>query len=258
MNSIKKILDYVPLFTVCLIYFGFCNLHYYYDEFNIDINNYINNTEIILAFFPNIVVILSFIFGVLSQYYTQLSFEKKQELIKTNISIIMPEYGKPKRNLTQKKSKFYNNFFFPFIIFLILQLIIFTIKYVFKNEYHFKDYEFQYFNLISSVINYGIIYYLLIRNEKLEHIKKFPFIITLFIILFIGRLIAEFRISDAQRVKNGISKKNIIFKDKESIITTNKDLVFVGQTQNFLILYNTKNKTAEIFKTSQIDKITVF
>ncbi len=71
----KKIIDYLPLLSVCLIYFGFCNLHAYYKEFNIDIYVYITTTEIIMAFFPTIV----FVSGIVSTSLIQ-EFVGKQNV----------------------------------------------------------------------------------------------------------------------------------------------------------------------------------
>ena len=85
----KKIVEYVPIITVCLIYFGFCNLHYYYKEFNVDIYHYISNTEILLSFLPTIVLLAStlYVFAY-SRLINHPDFIKKDEKIKSNQEIV--------------------------------------------------------------------------------------------------------------------------------------------------------------------------
>jgi len=56
----NRILEYLPILTLVFIYFAYCNLHYYYNEFNIEIYNYVSNTEILVSFLPTIVVFTSF------------------------------------------------------------------------------------------------------------------------------------------------------------------------------------------------------
>ncbi len=60
----KRIIEYLPIITICLIYFGYNNLYGFYHEFAIDIHNYISSTEIIMSFLPTIVV-LSTVFTLL-------------------------------------------------------------------------------------------------------------------------------------------------------------------------------------------------
>lgn len=62
---------------------------------------------------------------------------------------------------------------------------------------------------------------------------------------------------DALKVKNGLSERKISFKYDSKIITTSHSLIFIGQTQSNLFLYNLKDSTVTIFKTSNIDSLTV-
>lgn len=74
----KKIVEYLPLLSICFIYFGYCNLNGYYQEFMIDIYQYITTTEIIMALFPMIVLISSMLCSILFQEFI------KQPIIENN------------------------------------------------------------------------------------------------------------------------------------------------------------------------------
>lgn len=107
----KKILEYLPLLTICLLYFGFCNLHFYYKEFNIEIYNYINTTEIILSFLPALIfttaIFYSFIIGEV--------FDKANMRENTIVILELKKKKKAKSNISNSynyKRLFYSIFWF--------------------------------------------------------------------------------------------------------------------------------------------------
>src|SRR6185312_1337981 len=72
--DLKKALEYIPLFTICLLYFGLCNLYFFYREFQIDIVAYISTPDIILSFFPTIVWVTTILYGALiTEFFKNLN-----------------------------------------------------------------------------------------------------------------------------------------------------------------------------------------
>src|SRR5687768_10056736 len=59
----KRVIEYLPALTVVLLYLGLSYLYYYYLQFNVDIFSFISTTDIILSFFPKIVVFSTVVYG---------------------------------------------------------------------------------------------------------------------------------------------------------------------------------------------------
>lgn len=54
MEKVEKLIKLFPVFAMLLIFFGFANLYYFYSHFGINIYSYLNSSEIIFSFLPDL------------------------------------------------------------------------------------------------------------------------------------------------------------------------------------------------------------
>lgn len=251
----KKIIEYVPIITVCLIYFGFCNLHYYYKEFNIDIYHYISNTEILLSFLPTIVLLASslYVFAYSKIINHPTIIENAGEI--ENGEII--EEKKEKEFESERKKKIWS-FLFSFPAQILLLIIVEVIIHLILTEYFgYKAYQLQDINLIYAFIFLAIIYFSSSIFKNQEIINENILLITIFSVIYIGIQISTYRKLDADKIKDGISTKEIVFEYNKRKVLTSKQNIYIGQTQSNLFLYNVKNKSTSVYKMENIDSLVI-
>lgn len=247
----KKIIEYVPIITVCLIYFGFCNLDYFYREFNIDVYHYISNTEILLSFLPTVVIIASslyvFAYSKLVNLPDLVNNEEKIE------SIGMVE-RENKAKVEKKTWPFLSSIPFQLLILISIESVI---NFVLTNYFDYKSYELQELKVFYVVIFFAYFYYStsLFKNQKL--INDNTLLITFISVIYLGMQIGIYRKLDADKIKDGISNKKIEFEYNGKKISSSKQYIYIGQTQSHLFMYNMKNKSTSIYKTENIELLIV-
>lgn len=244
----KKILEYWPLLTGCILYFGFCNLYLYYNEFNINILSFSNSSDVLLSLFPKAVVISTVIYGFLLQsIYTEIQ-KSETEKNQTNI----PSEKKIKRLKWFRKN--------IALVMLIYYGFVITIKLSLIHLLNYKNYELIDYNIITNFLFLFLIYFAIVIGDSDKFLNENPILISFFIIVFIGNGIGNYRKNEAEKVKNGITEyksDHITFKYNDIKIQTNKSLIFIGQTTDFLFLYNMKNKSSEIYKNDKIENLVI-
>lgn len=243
----KRIIEYVPIITVCLIYFGFCNLHYYYKEFNIDVYHYVSNTEILLSFLPTIVVLVSSLYS-----FTYNRLIHYQSDTKNNNETINVEEVEPK-----KKNKILSFLLsLPGSLFALITIEI-TLHLILTKYYGFKPYELQDFNLICACIFFALIFFSANIFKNQEVINNNLLLITIFSVIYIGNQFSTYRKLDADKIKDGISIKEIVFQYNKKKISTSKKLLYIGETQSNLFLYNKNDNSTLVYKTENIDSLAI-
>lgn len=247
----KKILDHLPIISVCLIYFGFCNLYFFYIEFKIDIYNYISNTEILLSFLPTIVLSVSFAYFYAYQLVMDKAIQKKsiEELTEVKSEVVEEVYSKKKTLI-----KLFTSIPILAALYLILQLLI---EKFLLNFFGYKDYQLQNFKLISALLFCLFIYSFGNLRDNPNKVKENFYIISFTLVLYIGIQISVYRKLDAIKIKNGIQSKVISFKYMNTNIKSSKNFLYVGQTQSNLFMYNRKAKTTIIYKIENIDVLEI-
>jgi hypothetical protein len=245
----RKIIQHIPLLTVCLLYFGFCNLHYYYKEFKIDIYNYISNSEIILSFFPVIVITSSALYGF---FYQQIIGSASFPQLPTR-SPVTPQTEQEKGEISKAKRFMRNGGVVATIYLIISGFISFGIQKIFK----YKPYDLQYFNLISSAIFCLILLYYIRKHNNTDVIFRNPIIFSIFLVLYTGNGISMYRSADALKIKDGISDKTICFNYNKSKIATSQKLIYIGQTQSAMFFFNRNDSSTQVYQFAKIDSLIV-
>ena len=254
----KKIIENIPLLSIVLIYFGYCNLYFFFKEFKIEIYNYISNSEILFSFLPTIVITAAtFGFLIINMVINHSQREKKEEnntgkVIENNQKIEqeseIPKSKKLKFNIPLLKS--------PIVICFIIYTLLLIINFILKYDLNYKDYELKKYTLLTSFITPFLYYYILIEFGN-EFLKKYSFFIALSVIIFIGKQISDYRKCEAEEIKNGITNIEISFMINNKEIKTNKNLLLIGQTQSSIFLYNRKNKSSYIFDRGKIENLKI-
>jgi hypothetical protein len=150
----KKIIEYLPLLTVCGLYFGFCNLHYYYSDFKINIYSFVTSAEILFSVLPSIVLLASSILILLVQ---TLVNKRKDEI----------EIDSIKNTSVPRFPKLVNSV--PIIFFSVLIIQNFVLPF-FLIMFNVKEYKLQ-------EINYLIVFFMLIIIfNYFSHAQNQPFL----------------------------------------------------------------------------------
>lgn len=247
---LKKISDNIPFLSIVLIYYAYCNLYYYYKEFKIEIYSFVSNSEILLSFLPIIVIVTatigtyisSYIIGLATGEKNKIDRQKRQQSDTINESQLIE---KP----TNK-----NRLLITIGIILIIAQIATT--YILINFQHYKRYQlreyFLYTSFIIPVFIFINIYFLVGR----EILYKYSYLISLFLILYIAQQIGTFRKFEAEAIKNEPSKFRLSFIYKGAkVINTMDSIVFIGQTQSSIFLYQKKDSSTLVFNRSNIDSL---
>ena len=67
----KKIIEYLPILTIVIVFGGFLKLSWYFNFFGIKISPFLDNSEILLSFFDDLSVIISAVVLALFQAVSQ-------------------------------------------------------------------------------------------------------------------------------------------------------------------------------------------
>lgn len=231
---IKRIIDYLPALTILLIYLGYCNLHFYYLEFNIDIYKYINNTEILLSFLPTILFGTTIImFGLVC--FMNYIFNRTDSVDKSNNKRLA---------YTLLSST------------LIVVIVYMIYKYYVASYFKIHNYDkFVYpVCIILMYIFLFIGYYFLKGREVFKSNIIFLAIVSMYVL---STSIALYRISEAKEVKKNGSHVLFSCKYNNVLFKTDSILNFIGQTQDYYFFYSKQTKATTILNKDDIDSVTV-
>lgn len=287
--------EMLPILSVILVFLGYWNLDSYYDYFGIDIYNYVTVSEILLSFLPVMKVviiviliiivflsIIAFIIVTLSEFETQKKEEgnvNDEELlpfdIVANIKVVkriietVKMLIKNKRNLSTKAILWGWVMIVAYLSFLILSIWLYTrvyngyeyfLKILFDMPFLVKEAE----NAIVYLLGYALLVSLIIYYSLLVRLNGILGVIarkSRYIIL--GIFLSTLILSISNQLKAGriliaeTLNKNTSILINNKTINTDSNLVYIGQTQNYIFLRKLKEETNVIYKMSDIDKLEI-
>lgn len=239
---------------MCVLYFGFCNLYYYYKEFNIEIYSFISTTDILLIFFPNIVVFTSLIyFTILTQLYDSIKKPVPKKVIEEKDEKEIDSSNKKKSRIEWWRSNIY---WFIILYYLPVSLL----STLLQEAFGYKRYELADMNVTFDIIFLGLIIIAISIHEKRDSFLEKPILIAAFLVIFIGQKIGSFRVAQAQKIKAGVcdyKKDHISFKYKNAEVKTSNSILFVGETATHIFLYNLKDKSTKVYPFENIEELTI-
>jgi hypothetical protein len=240
---IKEIIPFIGVFLIGLVY---VKLSLYYGHFNIDIINYLELSEILTLFLPDLVtyilvlgVVLFILFLVQTKSEAIRSFEKKEKVIVT------PSF----LNRVKGIYRYTKLILFPVVFLLICYLISFIwIRDAFWVLFY-KTFILPVFYILTFLFFEFEYRYFEIYGKRIGATYSNLFFICSMVCLF---SIASAK-SETLRVEKGESKI-ISFTFNSKNVSTNNTTVYIGQTKNYLFIYNViKKETAVYQKDDLID-----
>lgn len=244
----KKVVEILPLLTICFLYFGFINLYYYYQVFNIEIYSYISPTDILVSFLPNVVVMAA----LLSGFSIQIIFRHIEEENK-----VSPQLKASAKIINEKKINWWKKNAGKIIItfWAAYMVIIITCQYFFK----LKSYELLPYEIPCDFILLVLIWGSFVIQNKLALIIERP-IIALIIVTFIGIRLGHYSSVNGYKTKDGkvIHKKDQLkFNYKGQAQTTSDSVIFIGKTATYLFLYRMKDSSSMVYPLAQVDDLII-
>jgi hypothetical protein len=240
----------IPYFGGFLIVCGYLKLNFFYSHFNIQILNYLELSEIITLFLniaiKNTILILLcvlFIFIFESSKVSEKINQSHEDIQNTDNFLL--------RFKKILKSRFT----------LIIILIFFSLLALICYSLNFYD-LFSYL-LISNCCIIGLLivaWFLFEFDRKYKLCYDVYFDRTYFNLVTVFSLFVCFSIESAffeiKDVESG-NKAIVSFKYSDKIITSNNQTLYIGETKEYLFLYDKKMKTTSVFPKGEISDFTI-
>ena len=283
---LEKTVKYLPLITALLIFLGYWNLSFFYEQFDLDIYNYVTTGEIITSFLPilkSIFITFFILFMFIGLFFflmAVLTTIKNKEPINVNnpredtdtFDLNHFEHIKTLFSKAQYKGKSLVNRILNFLFHLVFVVVgfayywaayflTFRIINLFINKDPLIYYAFPALiaNLIAGILIclFIVSYYIskgmgtkivLVKN------KNFTLAFTLMLYLLINSL---FNYKEAIKIKTGIPNQLVKFEFEQKMYSSDTSMVFIGQTQNYLFLHDLKEDKNLVFEISNIKNLEI-
>lgn len=232
LKILDEILKYLPILGVILIISGNIKLLIYYKEFNLEIFPFIQLSEIIILFMQNsLAYLLLFLACILSLIIFKLNHRQ-------NISTSF-----------FKRIVFYvtkRNLFFLLIFFSITCLVYNCLRPKPNlNEMCTLLVVFIFLTYLIPIIIQEL--YLKLKLKK----KTLPSVLIVILFFSIITFSILSAVNEATKVKSGYYKK-VEVQFENSTFKSNLNCYYIGQTQNYIFIYDSKANSTTSYK---IDKI---
>ena len=246
----KKIVQpLLPFIGTFLIFFGYIKLSLFYNHFDIRINNYLELTEILTLFLNDIIFFLISIIGVIlfSFFTTPKSELERENDIKEKLIESSSFWERRKQNYYLFKELHWIS---------LLLIILYIIGYIW-----FRDRFWDFLATTSPLIAFTIFFSLLMEfRYKYKNIygKELNSTINnLIIILLVFSVHTYGSIkSDIKRIESK-PRTEISFKYLGKEVKSSEQIRFLGQTKNYMFLYNKSLKETEVFERNKVDYVSI-
>ncbi|SEQ49922.1 hypothetical protein SAMN05421824_1807 [Hyunsoonleella jejuensis] len=261
-STLSFLKESIPITYIILVCFGYFNKSLYFDKFGVDILYYLTVQELAFSFIPvgsAIVVALLFMIIILAPMVVFGSDEYiDSEMEKDRFN---PYQGINKiKHATFKKISKHTYWIISIATSLYLNLIPILLVAYFAIFRKIGESLPNSELIVLLMIFWGIIFFLKFKFHQNSKNKKNPRIILfvyfiLMIVVFI--VYSEINIKRAERIRNGDADYSIhLINDKKEIKTT-KELIFFGQTNDFIFLRNTNTNENRILKKSDFKELII-
>lgn len=229
MEKIEKLIKLLPFGSIFILFCSSIKLVIYYKIFNIPIVDYIGIQEFVTSFIDDLLFYLCiFGIGVFLILFDTIQNANQNFTLKSDTS----EEYKNERKIS-----------------LILAIFILLLIVAFSNYSNSKSESME-------IICVGLFVFLALFRIFLSS-TKLTISYTLLIVTGIVLYTIMYGYSDAYKIIENKDKLKytIVFKEKTYI--TDKNLKYVGKTENFLFLYNLKSKRTTILKNDDLIKLSI-
>ena len=241
-NIFIKSIEYIPIISGIVIVVGIIRLYFYYLPFGFDVFQYTDIFDFIgsglIALFP---LGFGMLFGFSMPYSPQLS-EKMQPKFADNNRVSIKSFKKIMSIV--------------FLLFILIPALIWLIK-VLLSDNGFTEQR----KLILTAIGFALVALIVCQGLTDTYVEKMPFNKTVFITLFFSPILiiyfSFFSYVDALDVlfNNKTIHNSIVLSDK--LISSDSTYFYIGQTKDQVFFHDSKTHLNEIYKQSDISKITL-
>ena len=234
----EKLKENIPLLTILIIGLGYFRLKIYYNEFDIEIYNYIQLSEILTSFLDYLtaftILLVILIGGLLTN--TVLSDKPTGKDFKSSL----------------------NNFYNKNIGTVILAAVFGGIYGAYQQYDKTQDTKAALGMILISALVIALIsvFHFTIRSEFVDKTLSKIFLVSFILMTVIGGALFLGKV-EAKNKKEEYKVRNYIIQTDSKVITTNKSIIYIGKTENFYFLYNDSLKETSIFNKDQIRTVKV-
>jgi len=229
MDKIEKTVNFLPLGSIFIILCSSIKLVVYYKIFNIQIVDYMEIQEFITSFIDDILFYIC-IFGAGVILYLYDIFENtSQNYFQKSDS---PEEYKNERKISLSLS--------------IIILIIIVTSVICSNSK----------SKSAEIICVGLFLFLGVFRVFLSSTKlTLPY--PLFIFIGVIMYTIMYGYTDAYKIIESKDTINYTIVFKEKTYSTDRNLKYIGKTENFIFFYNLRSKRTTILKNDDLIKINI-
>lgn len=243
---LKKLTESIALFSVLIVIFGLVKQYLFYLRFDIPINYFLNISELGLII-SNDLLVLGLLFGILVfGFYLLTDWEIPIEKINSEVE----KRERKLKELQTSNSKRYKKIVNKRKIYILILFIASIIAFIYSNEYGLKL-------IFATTALLMLPYFFLIFNSTLlyrhltSNVAQIYLLTVIFVVFytgFIGNQIAK--------VEKGKYNGTVI-KTADSTYVSDSESYFIGKTEKFLFIYNSRKQSTTIIPTEKIERITL-
>ncbi len=247
--SFDKIKFLFPYIGSIIIFCGFTKLNIYYDHFNINISDYLEITEVLTLVIADIIKGIMVIFAIkLFDFLTETDKEAEAKQVRYNNFFLIKSFRKRVWNYISTRQTF---------TILILFIFIFSIiSYCFKKE-TFSTFVIMFLYAFTMYVS---IFLLLEYKRKYKEVTDKEFdgtysnLVTLFIVFFLFTIQTTYNDIEKTKTRNPVM---ICFKYLEEDVQSNQNLLYVGQTKNYIFIYDKITKETKVYSRSDVKMLAI-
>lgn len=243
----KKVLEYSGLIYASLIFFGYSYFDFYYDFFNVDIYSYLTISEVLLPFLSNIssliiLVVVFFVFYI----FPMISFNSIISTVSIDRFINKKKYGK--------------------LVFYVTGFIL-TVASAVYSLFQLKSSIKESPNYIESGLDFGYIIIpiiiVVISSLLYYSLKRFGILIksnwyNYSVLLILAYIMIFFHAyADYSKKINKINVKTVCFSYCGEKLKTDQNLIFIGETNDYIFLNSLSNNSIHIFERDNINELVI-
>lgn len=244
--NVKNIISHLPLFTVLIIILGIIKQILFYTNFNLPINSFLGLSELgliisddLIVYVPVVLIMLSIIF-----YFpinNKTTIKKGQEILNGE------EIDKQVKSLKKDLQRF---LLLPRI--LLGFMLTFGI-YKITNAVNFYEKIF-----VAALLQFFVLFAIIVfvQSYFLKHVSRHSSFVAL---MFFSMLITFLLIgisTEIHKVEKGKYAGTIIKTTDSTYISTDSSY-FIGRTEKYLFIYNSKDSSALILPSEAIKSILI-
>lgn len=254
-----KIKEWFPIISVGVVVVSFLNLSFYFSQFGIAIQHYIDVSEIVFSLTTFASSAYTFAFFLLLLLITSRSKEKADE--STPIRKGLSSYRKSKYYLV----RLFSNLITEKILYLFVGIVC-----ICAILFHFSDYNADEELIKSSIwFDFDCLFLMVVISctvtvvsvkdlAAIEMTGRTAYVFFLTIWILIVTFLSYRNKRSADLIKNGNAKYSFVFKTKEADFYRSSDsLIYIGGTKDYFFIYQPSKESAIILHKTDIMEATI-